>query len=406
MSRHARAQVLCAALVMFSAHAAHAGPITIDLPTALARARERAPDAIAARARAVEAEAARAGAAIRFTQNPELEIGAGPRFGDPTNLTIEARIEQSLELGRRGARMRVANAGVDHAVATADAEIRALGLVIATTFHEARYAELLVELTRRGEQLAARATDVAERRRKAGDITDLDVDLAKVARGRARSAVAAAVAERAAAIGKLAVLIGAAPDDVITLSGELRSSAVTLEGLRAGLGERADVRALGAESRLATAEGSLATAKGRTNVAVWIGYERDETETILLGGLRLTLPVWNRAQDGVAAASARMKRATLERDAISAAAARQVVDAFETYTRAREAVELFESDVLPALVDSELLLEKSVETGQLTVSVYLVARQEILAGRREHLDRQLALAKAADVARFVAGVMP
>ncbi len=45
-------------------------------------------------------------------------------------------------------------------------------------------------------------------------------------------------------------------------------------------------------------------------------------------------------------------------------------------------------------------------TGQITISVYLVARQEILNGRREHLDRQLALAKAAAVARFVAGVSP
>jgi len=62
--------------------------------------------------------------------------------------------------------------------------------------------------------------------------------------------------------------------------------------------------------------------------------------------------------------------------------------------------------VLPTLVDSEKLLERSIETGQIAVNEFLVARQEILGGRREHLERQLQLAKAAAAARFVAGVAP
>ena len=48
----------------------------------------------------------------------------------------------------------------------------------------------------------------------------------------------------------------------------------------------------------------------------------------------------------------------------------------------------------------------TIETGQIAVNDYLVARQEILSGRREHLERQLQLAKAAAAARFVAGVAP
>jgi hypothetical protein len=42
----------------------------------------------------------------------------------------------------------------------------------------------------------------------------------------------------------------------------------------------------------------------------------------------------------------------------------------------------------------------------MAVSDYLVARQEILGGRREHLERLLALAKAAAMVRFVAGGAP
>lgn len=406
MSHHVRARVAGAALLLLLATPAHAGPLDIDLPTAVARARERAPEAIAAIARVGEAEAARTGARVLFAHDLDLEVGAGRRSGDPASTPVEARLAQQLEPTRRGARIRVAEAGVRHAQALTDAQLRELSFEVTNVFNEARHADLVVELARRTAEVAARATGAAQRRRKAGDLTDLDVDLAQIALGRTRSAVATAQAERAGAIGRLAVLIGAAPDDVITLTGDLQPAAMTLDVLRGAVPARADVRTLEAESRVAAAEGSLATASGRPDLGVWIGYQRDENDTILLGGLSVTLPLWNRAQGDKAAARARQRRVELERTAVLGAASRQVIDAFESYTRAREAVDLFDREVVPPLVDSEQLLERSFETGQITISVYLVARQEILNGRREHLDRQLALAKAAAVVRFVAGVSP
>ena len=88
------------------------------------------------------------------------------------------------------------------------------------------------------------------------------------------------------------------------------------------------------------------------------------------------------------------------------AASRQVVDAREVHGKAREAVEVFERDILRRLADSETLLARSLDTGQVAISEYLVARQQILEGRREYLDRQLALAKAAATMHFVSGGQP
>jgi cobalt-zinc-cadmium efflux system outer membrane protein len=406
MSRHVRARMACAALLVFHASPAHAGPLTIDLPTALTRARERAPEAIAALARVGEAKAAQTGARVLFSQNPELEIGAGPRSGAPRTTQIASRISQQLEPTRRGARIRVADAGVRHAQAVSDAQLRELSFEVATVFTEARHADLVVELATRAQDVARRAAEATQRRRKAGDVTDLDVNLATIALGRARAAVATARSERAGAVGRLAVLIGAGPDDSLTLAGDLRPAPLTLDGLRAAVPARADVKALEAESQVATAEAGLANANGRPDLGVWFGYERDTNDTIVLGGLSVTLPLWNRAQGDKASARARQRRVDLERQAILGAGSRQVLDAFEGYTRARESVEIFDRDVVPPLADSETLLERSVDTGQITISDYLVARQEILNGRREHLDRQLALARAAALARFVAGVSP
>ncbi len=406
MSCHVRARLACAALMLLFANPAHAGPLKIDLPAAIARARERAPESVAALARIGQARARRTGASVLFTQNPEVQIGAGPRFGNERTLNVQAQLTQQLEPTRRGARIRVADAEVAHAQALTEAELRVMSYEVANVFFEARYADLAVEVAQRNQDVATRAAEAAGRRRKAGDITDLDVNLAKIALGRARSALAAAQSERADAVGRLGALIGALPDDTITLAGDLKPAALTLDSLRAGVATRADVRAVDAESRVAKAEGSLARANGRPDLGVWFGYQLDEGDAIVLGGLSLTLPFWNRAQGDKAAARAKLRQSELERAAVVTSASRQIVDAFEAYTRAREAVDVFERDVLPTLTDSEKLLERSIETGQIAVNDYLVARGEILSGRREHLERQLQLAKAAAAARFVAGVAP
>lgn len=406
MSCHVRARLACAALMLLFANPAHAGPLKIDLPAAIARARERAPEAVAALARIGQARAHRTGASVLFTQNPEVQVGAGPRFGNERTLNVQAQLTQQLEPTRRSARIGVADAEVAHAQALTEAELRVLSYEVANVFFEARYADLAVEVALRNQDVATRAADAADRRRKAGDITDLDVNLARIALGRARSALAAAQSERADAVGRLGALIGAQPDDTITLAGDLKPVALTLDSLRAGVATRADIRAVEAESRVAKAEGSLARANGRPDLGVWFGYQLDESDTIVLGGLSLTLPFWNRAQGDKAAARAKLRQSELERAAVVTSASRQIVDAFEAYTRAREAVDVFERDVLPTLTDSEKLLERSIETGQITVNDYLVARGEILSGRREHLERQLQLARAAASARFVAGVEP
>lgn len=406
MSSPVRARRVAVALLLLFARPAPAEPLSLDLRTSVARARERAPEAIAAAARIGEARARRAGAAIRFTQNPELEVGGGARLGDPRSLALEARIAQSLELGRRGPRIDAAEAGLAHAQAVTEAELRGVTFAVADAFLDARVADLAIDLAQRTTELATRAAGAAERRRKAGDITDLDVNLAKVALGRSRSALEAARAERADAVGRLGALVGARPDDAITLVGDLRPEPLALDALRAGVPARADVRAIDAEARAARAEGALAAATGRPDLGLWASYQLDETDSIVLGGLSVTLPLWNRAQGDKAVARAKLRQAERERAAVVGAASRQLADAFEAYLRARDALEVFEHDVVPALADSEALLEKSIDAGQIAVADYLVARQQILDGRREHLERQRQLARSAFAVRFVAGVTP
>jgi cobalt-zinc-cadmium efflux system outer membrane protein len=395
-----------AALVLHSIPAA-AGPIDLDLEGALERAHRLSPDAIAARGQVAEAQATAIGADRAFATNPEIDIGAGPRLGRDPPIDIEARIEQSLEPWRREPRRRLARAALDHARISTEAALRTLDIAVSTAFFDAVFSEAAAELAGHGEDLARRAATAADRRRKAGDITDLEANLAHAALGRARSAVQATTSQRASAVGKLAALIGAQPGDTISLRGDLKSlAAPALDAVRTTSAARPDVRLFEAEREVAVAEHAQAVANGRPEIALWTSYRREDTTDIVLGGLRVTLPLWNRAQGETAAARAKERRAIATRQAALRAAQRQWADAALVYQGALSSVEVFERDVIPLLDDSEQLLQKTVDAGQIKLGDYLTARQELLNARREHLERLLALARAAIELRYAGGGAP
>jgi len=403
MSHVPIARLAVAALLLRSVPAL-GGRIEVDLAAALDRAHQASPAAVSARGEIAIAQGAVTTAELPFHDNPEIEAGAGPRLIAGRPIDAEVRIEQSLEPGQRAPRRRVARAGVARTQAEVDAALRELDLEVASAFYEALFAEGSAELAQHAEELAQHAADAADRRRKAGEITDLDANLARIALGRSRSATQAARSERASAVGRLGALIGAAPDDTIALRGDLRPPPLPdLAALRANAAHRADVRVLDADRALAGAERDQARANGLPQLSLWASYRREDTSSIVLGGLRATLPMWNRAQGDKATALAKERRAIATHDATLRAAERQIVDAFAAYTMARAAVDGFETAVVPVLDDSEQLLQKTIGAGQIAVSDYLVARHEILLGRREHLERLLALAKAAIAVQFVAG---
>ncbi len=394
---------LTVAALLLHAVSASADTIELDLSGALARARRVSPDAIAARGRIAQAEAAVVGANVTFVANPEIEGDVGPRLIAGHPLDADATFAQNLEPGRRGARRQLAAAERAHAQVESDVTLRALDLEVSLAFYDAIFASQVADQAKRAEDFAKAAADAALRRRQAGEITDLDLDLARVALGRARSATQLSLAQRTASVGKLAVLVGAAPSDMLVLHGTLAPPPLPANVTAAN---RADVRVLDREREVAVAEHAQAVASGRPELGIFVGYRREDLDSIVLGGLRFTLPVWNRAQGARAAARAHERTATEARDATARVAERQLADAMAAYASTKQAVDAFERDVLPLLDDSEQLLQKTIDAGQIAISEYLVARQEILNGRRDHLERQLALARAAIVVRYVAGGQP
>ena len=398
---------LVATVVPFlHAPAAAAESCDLTLDRVLALAHERAPAIVAARSRVDEARARLDGASLLLRENPELEGDAGPRLssqGDSTD--VRARLSQALELGgARGARIAGASAGVAQAAADADDALLRVRQAAAAAFLRTRAAVEQLALAESTADMASELLQAAERRHRAGDVPELDVDLAHAARSRARADVAAARATRRASAGRLAQLL-ALGDAEPSPCGPLAAHAkLDLDELLRHAPERADLRALAASVDEAEADGRLAAARAWPAVRVGTEYKREQGDDVYLGGLSISVPLFERGQSARAEAEARARRLRAEHEASVQAASSEVRTAWDVYRERRGAVAELARE-LPTLDDSDRLARRSYEAGELSLADMLQLQRETLEIRRAGVEHALDAALAAVELQAAAGVL-
>lgn len=391
--------------VVVSATGARAqeGPLTLS--QALAMAREKSPMVVNARARVSEAEAARVAAAMRV-DNPQIDAGAGPRFSEPSNqIDLEIGVSQMFENGgRRDARIAAANEGVASAEARLLAAQRDAVRQAAVAFVDAQYLLRQVAQLADAVTLAAEVQQVAERRFALGDVAALDVNTARVERARLESERARVEAERLVSLGTLGEILGLSTIPSVTAGPETPQTR-TIEDLLRAIDARPELRAIDADIRQAEARLALGKATSKPQLGLSARYDRDEGDHVVLGGLVVTLPLFNKGQDINAEATARIASLRAERIAIANAWAVVVRARLLALTSLRQALEIIERDALPAAIDNEGLARRSYETGQISVVDWIVLRREAMQVRREQLERLRQIAVATVELDAVAGVI-
>ncbi|MET0151657.1 MAG: TolC family protein [Candidatus Binatia bacterium] len=384
------------------------GQTVLTLEGALDRAREHAPAILAARARIEEARGRLRGAAIWLRDNPVIETLGGPRLKDHGAIAdADVEVTQVFELGgRRGARIAGAEAGVAREAASSEDEARRLLRDVAAAFWRTVAARERLRLLQTAEKVAADLERTTERRHQAGDIADLDLNVARIAAARARSDRLALEAGLAESVGELKVLLGMEPGEPVVARGELGPGVrYELSALLAGIDDRPDLRALAAEAREADADVRLGSGFTWPDVGLRLGYQRDEQNNIPLAGFTLTLPVFSRGQELQATGAARAHRLRLELAASRRAAEIEIRSAFETYQRRLEAVQELEQRAVPGLDDNENLALRSYEERHISLPEFLLLRRESLTTRAEYIDRQLDAAVATIELQSRAGVL-
>lgn len=379
---------------------------TLTFEDALARARRASPAIVAARLRIDEARARVAGASPPFSTNPTVEVEAGRRRGEVSTTDYGVEVGQELELPlRRHARIDAAHAGVTREEQRAREAEREVLREVATAFFRAVEARERAGAAASGSHLAGEALRIAERRYAAGDVAQLDVNLARTAAARGEAEERVAGATLRGSLARLQVLLGLA--EPVTVSGSLGDALeLAPSDLVALAADRPDIRVLDAEIAEAEAEQRLAATLRWPDFALRASYSREEGDRVVLGGVGISLPVFQRGQQLRIETDARLMRLRAERDALRRTIETEVHGAAASFDALRTAAAEYQRTVLPLVEENERLVLESYEVGQIGLGDLLLVRRESLDARRSLID-QLVEARLAEVElRASAGVWP
>lgn len=384
---------LCLPLLLLGMSSAHAEDAPLTLQRVVEIARTRAPSTVIARARMDEARAALVGARRLSTRNPVLTADAGPRWSDGRSTDLQSSLSVPLDLGgRRDKRIAVADADIQREQLDAENVQRQTVAAAVIAYYQVLHAERRLALSEERVRLAQAAEETARQRNKAGDVPEFEVNLANGEVARAQGVVAGAKGDVMRARGQLAATLGL-PISSIAVAGDLADRKM-FDVTPAGAFVRADLRALAQEVKLANAEAKLARAERWPSLDFRVSYQHERDADLFLGGIAISLPIFDRGQGDEARARARVKRAETELQARTAVVSTQVESARSTYASAVEAVRVFEDQAVPRSIENETAAAASYRAGKIDFGSLLLIRREALDTRREHLDRLLEAALA------------
>ena len=389
-----RTVAVCAVVFLHAGTAAAQGKV-LTLSEVLARAREQAPQIVSARLALEETRGRLAGASLRLHSNPEIDGALGNRNGTGSRFTdFELGVGQSFEPGsRRSERIAAANAAIAQGTATIDDVTRTVVRLAASAYYRSVHANERIRLLNATHELAANVHATADRRFRAGDIAVLGVNIARASLARVRAEREGAEASRALALGELRQLLGL--EDDVSVEGSLMPPGESdLNVALQAASQRPELRGLEAAIQEAESDVRLGGSFQKPDYGIGIRYSREEGDQIVLGAMRVTLPMFAKGQEQRAVASARAMRLHAELDAARMRVQLEVRAAFDAYTRRLAAVNVLEAEAIPGLDENEQLSTRSFEVGQLGLPELLLIRREILDTRSQYLDALLEAALA------------
>lgn len=382
--------------------------VVLTLEETIARAREQSGAVVVARARIAEAEAAVIDASARFRDNPVIEGAAGPRSGTGQRAAdVEVGLSQQFETGgQRQARIASARATVERQRAEVQQSARDVVIDAASAFLEGIAATERLQVVEGADAIARELLNATERRYVLGDIAAIDVNLARIDAARSTATLVAARADLTAAAGTLRALLRIPAGEPIELRGSLElPPPPTIERLEASVDQRPEFAVLAAEVREAEARAQLGRALTKPDLGFRIAYVREETDTVLLGGLTITLPAFQRGQGTLAAGLARANRARTEAEIERQTALAELRTAYAVYEQRAALSAALERDAAPSVADNETLARRSYEAGEMNLMDFLLIRRDAVDTRLTVIDRRFDAARSRLTVDFIAGVV-
>ena len=347
--------------------------------------------------------------------NPVLEMDGttGEFSGSPSENRISVGISQEfLTMGKRGRRLRVAEKELEGFDRQIDNSGRLLVEEVKATFYDLLLAEKKVELAERSIALNNQLLEVTKQRLEAGDIPELEVNLARVEVARSEGRKVDAERELYPAKARLLALMGLSPDQGAGFSGSLEVKPFTrslLELKELALAKRPDVRALQVETVKGDAEIALARAGRIPNITAGLGYQRENTAIEVGGndvkdrdnliGLKLSIPIplFDRNQAGIREAQARKGSAKNRYIFARTVVEREVEAAYARLTTTEKSLSIYAKDIIPQLEENLKLVQEAYRLGEVGILTVIEEQKKFFEVNDGYLtalyNRQTALVK-------------
>ncbi|OGP75894.1 MAG: hypothetical protein A2Z13_04390 [Deltaproteobacteria bacterium RBG_16_64_85] len=336
--------------------------------------------------------------------NPSLEFeGAGDfLFANEGERRFSAASysQEILTAGKRAKRLKVAGKDLEeYGYRIADAE-RLLDEEVKVAFYDLILAEHRLKLAGRFVEINEQLLRVARDRFAAGDIPELEVNLARVEVARSKGRKAEAEREIEPSRLKLFSLMGLSTGPEIGIAGTLENKEfpARIEDLRAlALARRPDLMALAAEKERADAEIHLAEAQGKPNVTAVLSLEREDSSLDVgditakdrdkLVGLKLSvpLPLYDRNQAGKKEAATRRRSAESRYLFVRRNVDREVESAFARLTSSEKALRIYGRDIFPQLEENLRLTQEAYRLAEVGILSVLEEQRKFLDANEGYL---------------------
>ncbi|WP_440778864.1 TolC family protein [Pseudomonas syringae] len=370
----------------------------ISLPQALEAAFAHNPELAAAQWEIGVAEGDRQQAGL--IPNPVLSWEVEDTRRDTSTTTV--MLSQALELGgKRGARIAAAGKGQDAARLELEQRGNELRADVVQAFYAAARAQAGLELARQSRALAERGLHVAEGRVRAGKVSPVEATRAQVQLAETDLLVRRAETLKINSSRELARATGSPTAsferlDYTDLSpGKSPSSARMMTALN----QSAELRL--AQTRIEQREAALGSERAKRipdlTVSVGSQYSREERERVNVVGLSMPLPLFDRNQGNVLAASRRADQSRDLRNAVELKLRTQTQSALDQWSTAAQEVESFNKVILPAAQSAVDTATRGFEMGKFGFLEVLDAQRTLISARSQYLE-SLATATEARVA--------
>jgi len=333
-----------------------------------------------------------------------LELGAQQNVAGPDN-NVNVGLSIPLDLnGRKAGRVGVAEREIDMKQAQVSDRERRLSAEVRLKASELLAARRNLDFT--GELLGTnqKGLGLVRDRVRQGAAPALDENLVLVEVNRLEASLSI-LKSRVEILGlQLRLLAGMSPDEPLSLQGELSPRPLALDraqALERALAARSDVVIARAEAAMAQAKIRREEAEGRWDASLNLGYQRQDfgfslngltdrggtrpiqdTFHYIGGGVTITLPVRNRNQGNIAAATAEAQGAERKREAAELIIRQEVAAAFTQLAAAQRALDIYTRGVRDVASRNLGVVRQAYELGRIPVL-------DVIAEQRRYIDIEM-----------------